>query len=589
MISSRGDSVRFSSPVRFVAVFLFFVFFFISFLQRPVYNYDFWWHLATGKYIVETHSLPQNDPFAYTSHMTSSPWKTMVLKGNWLAEVIFYEVYFILNLKGIIVLRSLLMLLFLWLTFLSVRKQGVFFLLALALTTAVFTLSKGYLGERPQLFTFVFFASIFYLLEEFGLKRSKRIFLIPPIFLISANTHPGYIISLLLLTIYLIGEGWEFFFSKQETRASPLKSLFVVWVLSVVAIFCNPSGLSVFHALHSVHQYTEGIVEFMPTFSLYARKVRPVDYPYVAFLLLSLASLRYIKKIGLIPMILLVTFTLLSFISIRLVIFYMCVTSVVLAKIAARVREENIFSGIFTSLERKENLISVGALLVGAFLTINVSSTFKKYEFGADTFFAVPKNAADFLERADLKGNIFNEYGFGGYLIWRLYPKKKVFIDGRTLELDVFKEYKSIISASGYDASWQSLLAKYDITCIVSPPLMPHGELYPIVEALLERDDWLLIYRDHLSLIFLKNDSQNKELAKNFSQDRLQGYSTVIVQAAAGAKKNPTNPYYLITLGKVFLKMGKIDDAKKAFMLALERDPKNPVVAEWLRKVREKG
>ena len=28
---------------------------------------DFWWHLKTGEYIVQTGSIPATDPFAYTS------------------------------------------------------------------------------------------------------------------------------------------------------------------------------------------------------------------------------------------------------------------------------------------------------------------------------------------------------------------------------------------------------------------------------------------------------------------------------------------------------------------------------------------
>ena len=31
------------------------------------YDSDFWWHLKTGQYIVENHTLPVPDPFAFTT------------------------------------------------------------------------------------------------------------------------------------------------------------------------------------------------------------------------------------------------------------------------------------------------------------------------------------------------------------------------------------------------------------------------------------------------------------------------------------------------------------------------------------------
>src|SRR3990170_4249649 len=174
MLNFHKESVRFTEVIKLLAVSILFSFFFISFLQRHVYNYDFWWHLATGKYIVENRSLPLNDPFSYTSHETPSTRKSMILKGNWLAEVIFYKVYNLWDLKGIIVLRAAIMLLFLLFVFLTIKKQSSSDLSSLFLTYGVFILSMGFLGERPQLFTFLIFSAILYLLEDFRINKSKK-------------------------------------------------------------------------------------------------------------------------------------------------------------------------------------------------------------------------------------------------------------------------------------------------------------------------------------------------------------------------------------------------------------------------------
>ncbi len=552
-----------------------------------MYNYDFWWHLATGKYIVENKSLPQNDPFSYTSHETFSQRKSIILKGNWLAEVIFYKVYMFLDLKGIIILRSLLLLLFLFFVFLSIKKQGASDLVALILIAGVFILTKSFPGERPQLFTFVVFSIVFYLLEDFSASRSKKIFLVPVLVLVLSNMHPGYIVCILLISLYLTGEGVLYVLRKDFSNEG-FRALFIVWILTIMFALLNPNGLSAFREIFFIGKHTEGIVEFMPTFYIYTNKFKPIDYSYIIFLVFSLLSVRYFRKIGLVHMLVLIVFTVMSFVAIRYVIFYMCVAAPILAKIINNFREERIFKRFLGNLKPREGFLYLIACIVGIVLVLNSIPALARYEFRADTSFAAPKGAADFLENLQIKGNMFNEYGFGGYLIWRLYPDKKVFIDGRSLEPDVYDKYRIVGSVSvERNQSWEDIMRRYNISYIVMPPLMPRGEVYPLVEELFEREDWTLIYNDQLSLIFLRNNSENQHIINRFAIDKKEGLNTIIIQASGRAMKNRVNPYYMITLGKVFFKMGKFDDSEKAFLMAYERDPKNLVIKAWLQKVRE--
>jgi hypothetical protein len=579
--------VRLNTVLKTVATVLFFSFFFISFLQRHVYNYDFWWHLATGKYIVETQSLPQSDPFAYTAHDAPSARKAMILKGYWLAQVIFYKIYSLWDLKGIIVLRALLMSLFLFFVFLTVKKQGLSTVAALIPVAGVFFIAGDFIGERPQLFTFLFFSVALYLLEDFRVNRSKKIFLLPVLTVLLANMHPGYIVCILLISLYLAGEV-ILALIKKEAGDGGMKILFVVWVLSLLSVFFNPSGFSVFGELSTLEKHVQGIVEFMPTFYVYSHKYKPLDYSYIIYLFLSLLSFRYLKKIGLVHMLVLFVFTLMSFTAIRFMIFYMAVSSLILARIMLNLKKEKGIAKFVDMLGKREGLLYLIASFVAIVLVFNAIPSLARYEFRADTSFAAPKGAADFLAGLKIRGNMFNEYSTGGYLIWRLYPDKKVFIDGRSLEPDVYAEYVAAASAKvGPDGSWEDILNKYNISYVITPPLLPRGEVIPIVEKLFDRKDWTLIYNDQLSLIFMQNSPENKEIINKFGKDKRDGLATIIIQASARATKNKANPYYLITLGKTFIKMGKLDDAEKAFALAYQRDPNNPMITEWLKKLQE--
>jgi hypothetical protein len=315
----------------------------------------------------------------------------------------------------------------------------------------------------------------------------------------------------------------------------------------------------------------------------------PVDYSYVVFLSLSLLSLRYVKKIGMVHMILLISFTLMSLAAYRYLMFYMCVAAPILARSLVYLRDEKIFTRFFAFLKAREGFLFLTVSLIGVFLFFHALTSFARFELKENVFFTVPKGAADFLSTVEMKGNMFNEYGFGGYLIWRLHPDKMVFIDTRSLEPAVTFEYRVVAFAlDNPSLSWKAILKKYDISYIVTRPLWQNGKIMPIVEELLDSNDWVLIYTDHLSLVFVRRDSGNSSVIQKYSIDKERGMNTIIAQASGWAMTDhEVNPNYYMTLGKIFFKMGKFDDAEKAFLMAYRRDPDNQEVKFWMQRLKK--
>ncbi len=82
---------------------------------------------------------------------------------------------------------------------------------------------------------------------------------------------------------------------------------------------------------------------------------------------------------------------------------------------------------------------------------------------------AYPAGAADFLISHRITQPIFNTYEYGGYLIWRLWPQERVFIDGRALSESVFRNYRRILDyADEHDGkSAAQLLDRYGIQVVV--------------------------------------------------------------------------------------------------------------------------
>lgn len=94
------------------------------------------------------------------------------------------------------------------------------------------------------------------------------------------------------------------------------------------------------------------------------------------------------------------------------------------------------------------------------------------------------------------EGNIFNEYKWGGYLIFNCYPKKKVFIDGRAevyRRKGTLNDYLAIVNAYG---NWEALIKKYNISLLLL------DKNSPLSKVLLERRDFRLIEEDIVSYLF---------------------------------------------------------------------------------------
>ena len=198
-----------------------------------------------------------------------------------------------------------------------------------------------------------------------------------------------------------------------------------------------------------------------------------------------------------------------------------------------------------------------------------------------------PEGAAKFLKSNKIPGNMFNPYVWGGYLIWELYPDYKVFVDGRGLIGEVFFQEVKILQANPKKfegrPEWQDMLNAYNINFILTFSVDNFsGRLVPLVYALLNDPEWRLIYMDNISLIFLRDAPENKELIERFGLPKEWLWNEVAVEATikAGSIKNNVNFY--LTAGDAFLAARNFRDARQAFLKALDRDPANGIAQRRL-------
>ncbi|MGE5072877.1 MAG: hypothetical protein ACM3MF_05555, partial [Anaerolineae bacterium] len=110
-----------------------------------------------------------------------------------------------------------------------------------------------------------------------------------------------------------------------------------------------------------------------------------------------------------------------------------------------------------------------------------------------------PVGAVDWLEEHPQPGNMFNEFTWGGYLLYRRWPADRVFIDGQT---DFYGEkltsqYLAVITMAN---AWQSVLDDYHVDWVILPTTEP------VVEALRSTSGWVVVYEDATTVILRRKE-----------------------------------------------------------------------------------
>jgi hypothetical protein len=580
-------STRVLKLIKFSIIVLLFSTFLLYFLHFKLWDYDFWWHVATGKYIVTEGHLPEKDPFSFTSAMDENKnpfpkWEDFMRKQNWLADSFFYLVFDFFGPKGMICLRSILLILTLLVVNRYLLKAGVSLFWALIASFLLFYKLTQYIGERPVLFSILFTALVFSLVANFKNSRSKKILFLIPIMILWSNLHGGFVIGDIMVLIFIFGEGLKTIVGKSDYTKREKFLFFGTAIGAIVFSFINPTGWDAFPIALS-HKYDilkVSIQEWQSPLYFIKEKIYPLDYGYlISVLMLPVLVIIRRRKLDLNYVLLLSGFLYESLRSARLVIFYMILAIMVMG----RELDLSLKGFIIKKWSSKAFRRIEYGLAAAAFCSILLFMFTKlgngKIEWDVSKF-SVPVAAVDFIERNKIEGNMFNSFANGGYIAWRLYPWKKNFIDSRSLNIKVMSEMDIILGAKDFDNTdsqerkdplWEKLLDHYRIEFLFISPVDYYGQIFPLIFKLTESDKWTPVFSDPTSVIFVRNTGRDADLIKKYKLSKDYVYNDIIYKCSLFAVANKTNPRYLVSLGEAFYKIGKLEDALKAYKYAYKR------------------
>jgi hypothetical protein len=517
----------------------------LGLFSREIYDSDFWWHLRTGQYIVEKHALPFPDPFAWTTANAPDAYpgeartRQFNLTHEWLAQVILYGVWRAGGSAGMVAARAITLTVFCGLAgLIAWRRRGRFYG-ALGATLAAAAVAQPFALDRPYHFTYLFLAATLAILEY-----RRGLWLLPPLFVVWANCHSGYFLGWVVLGAWCA----ELLVGRRRDV-----TLWLVSGLSVLASGLNPNGFEIFRTLLSYQSsyLTSRLMEW----------ARPSLWPPSAFSVLLLAAAAVLiwarRRVRIADWLIFVAFAAAALSAQRNTILVGLVAPVLIA----------------AYLPWKFRLPAAMPYAVAALLALGLGAGVAKGSFfqWRAAEWKIPKGAADFLALHHVTQPMFNTYEYGGYLIWRLWPGQRTFIDGRALSESVFQDYVRILynhDASDGKPSGEELLNRYGVQTIVMNTFeYAAGAMYLLAPALADpaQTTWKLVYNDPQALVFLRTPPPGVQPLNS-----LDVLTHMEDECGLHIEHEPEFPRCARSLGQMFTKVGDYARARKWVGIYLE-------------------
>jgi len=494
------DSTNASTPLkRPLALALFVLLAVVSI--TPIRSYDFFWHLATGRWIAEHHALPASDPFTLSSDRVA--W----VDGEWLFQLGAWGMEAAGGETAISIARGVVVA--------AIVLAGVLFAARDAGTgSALLVAAIGLMGAnhrltaRPEtVATLLLVLTLVVLLRP--ITRGGAIALLA-IVVVWINVHPSALLAPALAAIAGAGflvDGTE------RARAECLKR----WGLAAaggIALLANPWGLEgVLAPLRLAKLAGSGLFVNMEWSA-----TRLADFPLIfivapAGLLLLVATEH---RRAMLPRTLL--FALLALLAFRYVRnhgFFFAAMPLLVAPAMPR--------------KLPARVAAVAAAVILALVVARQGGV----GVGADRA-QFPVASVARLQQLGLKGNVYNPDQLGGYLIWNFYPERRAVTDGRNeLHLGWIREYGKARLDS---RAWNALVAKYRLTLAVEEYRHESMEVVDAVTGARKRvpaslvyfprDTWALVAFDDVGLVFARRDAHDAALISR------EEYRTLVPDAA---------------------------------------------------------
>jgi len=509
-------------------------------------------HLLTGQIILKSKTVPNVNLYSYT--FPDFPF----INHHWLSEVIFALLYQWSGFVGLFVLMLVLIT-----AAFGIQLKYVFSSVTALSLTISSLLYLRILFERtdlrPELFSFLLLSIFVTLLYRFRDRASPLLFLLIPLQLLWVNLHIYFVVGLIVIALFLLD---TLIRQRKHLRAKPVKQLLTVFFLSSAASLINPNGLGgLLYPFRVFQNYGYTIEENQTVFLLQSLGFYKPSFPYffTAVFLLFLSLAGSFKKTRPVDWFLAITFTVLGFMAVRNFPLFVFATFIPFSLyFTLLLQKAEKFLPLHPVLKRHQ--VSLSLFLISLLLAWQFFSYFKNKDirYGVDPS---AEQAVKFLQRENVRGPIFNNFDIGSFLIYKLYPRERVFVDGRPEAYPAGFFTKVYIPMQQDPKLFDEIVNKYGIRTIfyAHTDQTPWGDAF--LRSIVALPNWQIVYLDEYAIILVKKTPENEALRQRLGMDR------TTLRVSRSVDSFNAN----LQLASFFTKVGWLKEGE-AYYLALLRD-----------------
>jgi hypothetical protein len=462
-------------------------------LPRNLYPWidnDYWWHLATGDWIIDNREMPDPDPWLYT-------YDGEFVAHEWLGGVFLSVTDRIGDYAAGITATWIIAVVGFWILIAAMRVYGLSWracALFSVLWMGVF-LRDGVFAVRPQMWTFSFFALLFLFIALYETGRWNHLWALPPLFLLWFNVHLSAVIGIGILGLFGLD---------QLIRRKPVRHLIIVGVLCLAGMVVNPYGLEYLEVILRYPSrpeiWNERIFEWQaPDFS------HRYNWPFALAIPMVVPAVWQLLRGRVWPGVMVLFFLYQGLTSIRFITIYVMLCMVFVAWLLWQHRQDlpqTELQPAPAGPSRRQWLPATAvAAGISTAIVLLVAVTYDFSQFRREPVaWGYPVDAATIYEEQLADHRLFNTYDWGGYLLNRYNGDPEIYIDGRSevYPSELLERYFYIVDGR---SGWDSMLNEDGVNVIMIRPI--DGLNIPLAD----HPDWELVFQDAYSNLYVRRSA----------------------------------------------------------------------------------
>lgn len=456
-------------------------------------------HTAIGAWILDHRTVPVTDPFSYA--LPGAPW----LAVEWGTEVVFAILHQALGLKGIVFLCGVMIATLITVLLRTMLTTGADLFLSLLLALLASNALLLHYQARPHLFTLLFLAiSIWILTYDRMTAETRWIWALPPLTILWANLHPGFVILFVYLGVLIVGSAAEWWLgSAPSGRIARYSTLAAICGLSTLV---NPFGWGLHSEILSYFR-AKGMTDLLQEFQAPQFRTSPQMY-FMFFLVLGLGLTGlYLSQKRIVEPLLIVGLAYASLTSVRhSTVFVVVVVPLIAAELSTYWRSwalrqprsslVRVFDEV--SSEKRPAFAWSSIWVVAGLAAIFLWSPAEVWPSGFDATMFPVEIAARHPELATSR--VFTTEQWADYLLLRNYPRQTVFYDDRAFYGEtMFRKVQDLLNGT---AGWQRTLDQYGTNLVLVQPASA------LASRLQDSPGWRLVDRTKTAELYARKEVQ---------------------------------------------------------------------------------